>query len=186
MRVCYAAVFIEGCCVLGLFPYLASFLFDLGETSLSIAGIVIAGFAVGGLFYTLTVSRFLPRLGVNGMMITGAALVGLQLAVIAFGPGWKVQVACLLLMGWGFYMIHGCLQVFASELSVEARATALSLHSFFFFMGQTVGPIAYGFGIQHAGKIPTLLTSAVIIIALGFACARLLRQRRPADAGLAV
>ena len=59
-------------------------------------------------------------------------------------------------MGWGFYMIHGCLQVFASELSVEARATALSLHSFFFFMGQTVGPIAYGFGIQHARQGPDL------------------------------
>jgi predicted MFS family arabinose efflux permease len=179
---CYAAVFIEGCCVLGLFPYIASFLFDLGETSLSIAGIVIAGFAVGGLFYTMTVSRFLPRLGVNGMMISGAALVGLQLAAIAFGPGWKIQVACLLIMGWGFYMIHGCLQVFASELSVEARATALALHSFFFFMGQTVGPIAYGFGIQSVGKMPTLLASAVIITALGFACARLLRQRPPADA----
>ncbi|HLX18262.1 MAG TPA: MFS transporter [Bradyrhizobium sp.] len=178
---CYAAVFIEGCCVLGLFPYLASFLFELGETSLSIAGIVIAGFAVGGLIYSMTVSRFLPRLGVKGMMITGAALVGLQLAAVAFGPGWKVQAMCLLFMGWGFYMIHGCLQVFASELSVGARATALSLHSFFFFMGQTVGPIAYGFGIQSIGKISTLMTSAVIIIVLGFACARLLRQRRPAD-----
>ena len=180
---CYGAVFVEGCCVLGLFPYLASFLFELGETSLSIAGIVIAGFAVGGLFYTLTVSRFLPRLGVKGMMIAGASLVGLQLAVIAFGPSWQIQAISLLFMGWGFYMIHGCLQVFASELSVEARATALSLHSFFFFMGQTVGPIAYGFGIQKVGKISTLLTSAVIIVALGFACARFLRQTRPADAG---
>ena len=65
-RICYGAVFIEGCCVLGLFPFIAAFLFELGETSLSIAGIVIAGFAVGGLFYTLTVSRFLPRIGVNG------------------------------------------------------------------------------------------------------------------------
>ena len=148
--ICFAAVFIEGCCVLGLFPYLAAFLFELGETSLSIAGIVIAGFAVGGLFYTLSVSRFLPRLGVNGMMMVGATLVGLQLAVIAFGPAWKIQALSLLFMGWGFYMIHGCMQVFASELSVEARATALSLHSFFFFMGQTVGPIAYGFGIQNA------------------------------------
>ena len=179
---CYAAVFIEGCCVLGLFPYIASFLFELGETSLSIAGIVIAGFAVGGLLYTMTVSRFLPRLGVNGMMITGASLVGLQLAAIAFGPGWKIQAISLVIMGWGFYMIHGCLQVFASELSVEARATALALHSFFFFMGQTVGPIAYGFGIQTVGKVATLLTSAVIIAALGFACAWLLRQRKPADA----
>jgi predicted MFS family arabinose efflux permease len=179
---CYAAVFVEGCCVLGLFPYLASFLFELGETSLSIAGIVIAGFALGGLFYTLTVSRFLPWLGVKGMMILGGSMVGLQLAVIAFGPNWKVQAISLLFMGWGFYTIHGCLQVFASELSVEARATAMSLHSFFFFMGQTVGPIAYGFGILNVGKIPTLLTSAAIIVALGFACARLLRQRRPEDA----
>jgi hypothetical protein len=48
-----------------------------------------------------------------------------------------------------------------------------------------VGPIAYGCGIQHAGKVPTLLASAVIILALGFACARLLRPTRAADAGRA-
>jgi len=82
----------------------------------------------------------------------------------------------------GFYIAHGCLQVFASELSVEARATALSLHSFFFFMGQTVGPLAYGFGLQHAGKMPTLFASALIMVVLGFVCARLLKQRAPADA----
>ena len=101
---------------------------------------------------------------------------------LRWGRSWKLQALSLLFMGWGFYMIHGCLQVFASELSVEARATALSLHSFFFFMGQTLGPIAYGFGIQHAGKVPTLLTAAAIMVALGIVCARLLRQTRPADA----
>src|SRR3981189_2002485 len=57
--VSYSAVFIEGCCVLGLFPFIAAFLFELGETSLSVAGLVIAGFAVGGLFYTLSISRLL-------------------------------------------------------------------------------------------------------------------------------
>ena len=181
-RICYGAVFIEGCCVLGLFPFIAAFLFELGQTSLSIAGIVIAGFAVGGLFYTLTVSRFLPVIGVNGMMIGGAALVGVQLIAVAMGPEWKLQTLSLIFMGWGFYMIHGSLQVFASELSAEARATALSLHAFFFFMGQTIGPIAYGFGIQHAGKAPTLLTAGAIMIALGYVCAKLLRQTRPADA----
>src|SRR5439155_1079730 len=111
----------------GLFPFLAAFLFELGETSLSIAGIVIAGFAVGGLFYTMTVSRFLPRIGVNGMMIGGATLVGVQLIAVAMGPEWRLQTLSLIFMGWGFYMIHGSLQVFASELSAEARATALSL-----------------------------------------------------------
>lgn len=184
-RVCYAAVFVEGCCVLGLFPFIASFLFDLGETSLSLAGIVIAGFAIGGLFYTMTVSRVLPRLGMKGMMIAGASLVGLQLVGVALSPGWKIQFLVLLLMGWGFYTIHGCLQVFASELSAEARATALSLHSFFFFFGQTLGPIGYGFGLHHAGKVPTLLTTAAAMIALGFVCAKRLRPRAPADAAAA-
>jgi predicted MFS family arabinose efflux permease len=181
-RICYGAVFIEGSCVLGLFPFIAAFLFDLGQTSLSIAGLVIAGFAIGGLFYTATVARFLPRLGVGGMMMAGAALVGVQLTATAFGPNWQMQFVVLLLMGWGFYMIHGCLQVFASELSVEARATALSLHSFFFFMGQTAGPIAYGFGLGHAGKIPTLFAAASAMLVLGVICARLLKPRLPADA----
>jgi len=180
-RICYSAVFVEGCCVLGLFPFIAAFLFDLGEKSLSAAGLVIAGFAIGGLFYTATVSRFLPAIGVKGMMIAGATLVAIQIVATAFGPAWKIQLLCMLMMGWGFYMIHGCLQVFASELSVEARATALSLHSFFFFMGQTVGPIAYGFGLQHAGKVPTLLSAAAAMVALGLTCARLLRQTRPVD-----
>ena len=182
--ICYAAVFIEGCCVLGLFPFIASFLFDLGQTSLSIAGIVIAGFAIGGLFYTMTVSRLLPKIGVNGMIIGGAALVGVQLMAVALGPEWRLQLLGLVFMGWGFYMIHGSLQVFASELSAEARATALSLHAFFFFMGQTVGPIAFGFGIQHAGKVATLLTAGTVMIVLGFVCARLLRQTKPADAAV--
>ncbi len=181
-KICYGAVFIEGCCVLGLFPFVASFLFELGVTSLSISGLVIAGFAVGGLFYTMSVSRFLPQLGVKGMMISGGLLMGLQFVLVAFGPAWQFQFASFILMGWGFYMLHGSLQVFSSELSVEARATALSLHAFFFFMGQTVGPIAYGFGILNLGKIPTLLASAVIIASVGFGCARWLRQTRPADA----
>lgn len=182
-RVCFTAVFVEGCVVLGLFPYLAAFLFDLGEVRLSIAGLVIAGFAVGGLFYTLSVSRMLPKLGVKGMMIGGAAVVAAQLVVVGLGPIWPVQFASMLAMGWGFYMIHGCLQVFASELSPQARATSMSLHSFFFFMGQTVGPLAYGQGIAHFGKLPTLIASAVIMIVVGLACVKLLKPAAAGDEG---
>src|SRR5207245_1202470 len=97
----------------------------LGPLVVVAAIAVVAGFRLGGLFSSMTVSRCLPSLGVKGMMIVGASLVGLQLAAVAFGPSWKIQAVSLLIMGWGFYMIHGCLQVFASELSVEARATAL-------------------------------------------------------------
>ncbi|QND70975.1 MFS transporter [Tardiphaga robiniae] len=178
----YSAVFIEGCCILGLFPYISSFLFDRGVTSLSIAGLVIACFAVGGLFYTATVSRMLARLGINGMMIYGGIVIAIQLAATAFSPNWQIQALSLLLMGWGFYMLHGSLQIFSTELSQEARASAMSLHAFCFFMGQSVGPIAYGFGLAHAGKMPTLLISAAIVFALGFAAAKLLRPMKPTDA----
>ncbi len=176
-RICYLAVFIEGLCVLGLFPFVAAFLFELGETRSSIAGWVISGFAVGGLIYTLMVSRLLPWLGVRGLMITGAALMASQLAIIGFGPRWEIQALCFVLIGLGFYNLHGCLQVFASDLAPEARASALSLHSFCFFLGQAVGPILYGVALGHLGKHTTLLGSSAIILALGFVCARFLNQK---------
>jgi predicted MFS family arabinose efflux permease len=181
-RICYPAVFVEGCCVFGLFPFIASFMVDRGQTSSSIAGIVIAGFAAGGLIYTTTISHVLPRLGVKRAMIVGSGLVGLQLAMMAFGASWKVQFVLLLLMGWGFSLIHGCLQVFASELSVTTRAVAMSLHVFFYSMGQTVGPIAYGFGLRYFGKLPTLLVSAGIMAVLGLACALLLETPKREEA----
>ena len=151
-RVCYRGVFIEGSCVLGLFPFVAAFLAELGEPRLSIAGLVIAGFPLGGLVYTSTVSRLLPRIGEKGLMIGGGALMASQLVVIALGPPWQAQLACFVVLGCGFYMIHGSLQTFASEISIEARGTAVALHAFCFFLGQTAGPIAYGYGILHFGQ----------------------------------
>jgi predicted MFS family arabinose efflux permease len=124
----------------------------------------------------------LARLGINGMMVTGGILIAIQLAATGFSPNWQIQALNLLLMGWGFYMLHGSLQIFSTELSQEARASAMSLHAFCFFMGQSVGPIAYGFGLAHAGKMPTLLIAAALVFGLGFFAAKLLKQRDPADA----
>ncbi len=176
-RVCFSAVFVEGFCVLGLFPFVAAFLFELGETRSSIPGVVIAAFAVGGLLYTMSVSRLLPRVGTKGLMVGGSVVVGSQIVAIAFGPRWEVQALCFLIMGWGFYCLHGSLQVFSSDLAPEARASALSLHAFCFFMGQAVGPIIYGFALSHAGKLPTLIVSAAMIMVLGSVAARLLNRK---------
>lgn len=181
-QVCYPAVFIEGCCVLGLFPFVAAFLVELGEPRLSIAGVVIAGFAVGGLVYTSSVSRLLPALGEKGLMIGGGLLIASQLIGVALGPPWQVQLACFIVLGCGFYMIHGSLQTFASEISVEARSTAVGLHAFFFFLGQTAGPLVYGFGLASFGKLPTLLVMAAVMLLLASVCALLLRHSHQAAA----
>ncbi|MBN8979971.1 MAG: MFS transporter [Rhizobiales bacterium] len=179
-RVCFTAVFIEGALVLGLFSFVAAFLFELGETRASIPGIVIAAFAVGGLLYTMSVSRLLPKFGSKALMIGGAAVVAIQFVIVAFGPRWEVQAFSFLLMGWGFYSLHGSLQVFSSDLAPEARASALSLHAFFFFLGQAAGPIVYGYELSHFGKLTTLLLSAAAILILGLIAAQLL-HRRPGE-----
>ena len=41
------------------------------------------------------------------------------------------------------------IQIYASELAPAARGSAMALHSFFFFLGQAVGPIVYGVGLLH-------------------------------------
>jgi predicted MFS family arabinose efflux permease len=177
-RVCYPAVFLEGCCVLGLFPFVAAFLVELGDPRLSIAGIVIAGFAIGGLVYTQSVSRLLPVLGEKGLMIGGGLFIASQLIAIAVGPPWQVQLACFIALGCGFYMIHGSLQTFVSEISVEARGTAVGLHAFCFFLGQTAGPLIYGSALATFGKQPTLLVMAAVMLLLGVACSQLLWHRQ--------
>ncbi len=180
--ICFSSVFIEGLCILGAFPFVAAFLFDLGETRASIPGLVIGAFAVGGLIYSMTVSRLLARVSVRSLMIAGATTVAAQFLIVAFGPRWEVHALCFLLMGWGFYSLHGSLQVFASELAPEARASAVSLHAFFFFMGQAAGPVVYGFGLAHAGKQSTLFVSALMIFLLGLISATLLNRKPTAPA----
>ena len=90
-RLCYLGVFTEGLCIMGLLPFVAAFLQDLGEPRLSIAGLVIGGYAVGGLVYAATISRLVVRLGDNTLMIIGAVLISSQIAIVAFGPPWQVQ-----------------------------------------------------------------------------------------------
>ena len=54
------------------------------------------------------------------------------------------------------------------------------MHVFCFFLGQSAGRIAYGYGILHVGRLSTLPTSAAIMPALGFVCARLLQHKHVA------
>jgi hypothetical protein len=110
--------------------------------------------------------------------IAGAALAGLAVTVAVAGPGWQAEVAALMVMAWGLYMMHAALREFASELSVEARAMALSLHSLSFFMSQSAGQIAYGVGRLQPGKLPTMLTGGAIMVVFVLALAR---WRRPSQ-----
>lgn len=177
-KYCFGAVFLEAIFLFGVFPYMAVLLRSEGVTSASIAGVVIAGFGVGGLIYTIMVSRLLNSFGERRLMAAGGMLMAFGLVVIALRMPWPVEFANFVLLGFSFYFLHGCLQVYVTELAPSARASATAGHSFFFFIGQALGPVVYGLGLSSGiGIIPVLLLGAVVLTATGWICALRLHRK---------
>jgi predicted MFS family arabinose efflux permease len=179
-KICFGAVFLEAVFMYGCFPYIATMLHEVGETRASIAGLVIAGFGIGGALYGVTVSRVLAMLGEQRMMRIGGTTMGFCLLVIAGTFAWPVEFANFALLGFGFYMLHAVIQIYASELSPVARGSAMALHSFFFFLGQAAGPIVYGAGLSsRVGIRPVLIFGAAVLFGVGLICAHWLRRPDP-------
>jgi MFS transporter, DHA1 family, inner membrane transport protein len=176
-KVCFSAVFVEAVFIHGLFPYVAILLIASGETRASIAGIVIAAFGLGGVVYSLSVPVLVAKIEQRLLMIVGGSMAAAALVLIAFNFPWYIQTTVFALFGFGFYLLHGSIQVHVTELSSTARGVAASLHSCFFYLGQASGPVVYGYGFAHAGEAPTLLIGAAMVLLVGFVCARLLRHR---------
>ena len=175
-KFCFGTVFLEAVFMYGVFPYIATMLHEAGVTSASIAGIVIAGFGVGGALYALSVSQLLRHLGESWMMRGGGTVMGLCLIVIAWRVPWPAQMGTFICLGFGFYMLHAVIQIYASELAPAARGSAMALHSFFFFLGQAVGPVLYGAGLNSIGLNPVMYVGAGVLIATGLVCAQNLRR----------
>lgn len=177
-KFCFLAVFLEGVAVFGLFPFVALLLLGAGEARASIAGLVIAGFSIGGVAYSLAVTPLTRRWRPREMMVGGGVTAAVAFVVIALDPPWQVQFAAFVTLGIGFYLLHACIQVEASELSSESRGTAMSLHSLFFFVGHSVGPVLYTIGFAYLGAGPSVLLGGVLMLFVGFMCARYLGRRR--------
>src|SRR6185437_8836730 len=159
-KICFGAVFLEAVFMYGVFPHIANMMHAAGITLASIAGVVIAGFGIGGALYGVTVSRLLPILGERWMMRFGGMTMGFCLLVIATTLPWPVEFFNFALLGFGFYSLHAVIQIYASELAPSARGSAMALHSFFFFMGQAIGPIVYGLSLATIGIRPMLVFGA--------------------------
>jgi predicted MFS family arabinose efflux permease len=176
-KVCFTSVFFEAVFIHGLFPYVALLLLAIGETRASVAGLLIAAFAVGGVFYSLVLPVLIVRVRERLLMLAGGTLAAAGLVLIALHFPWMWQVAIYGLFGFGFYLLHGSIQVHVTDLSQTARGAAASLHSSFFYLGQAVGPVVYGYGFAHGEAEPTIFLGAAVVMTVGLACSRLLRHR---------
>jgi DHA1 family inner membrane transport protein len=178
-KICFTAVFFEAIFIHGLFPYVALLLLAVGEPSATVAGLLIACFALGGVGYSLSIPFLILRVPERWLMMVGGTLAAISLVLIAMNLSWTTQIAIYALFGYGFYLLHSCIQVHVTDLSQTARGAATSLHSTFFFMGQAIGPIVYGYGFAHGGMEATLLVGAVVVMTVGLVCSRLLRRPEP-------
>ncbi len=183
-KFCFSSVFFEGITIHGLFPFVAILLLASGATRSSYAGIVIAAFGLGGILFSVSLPWLVARMTERYMMLAGAACACVAFILITFNVPWYTMAAVFLLFGIGFYMLHNCIQVHVTDLSQTARATAMSMHSCFFFFGQAIGPIYYSYAFRHFGNSAPLFVGAAVIIAIGLICARYLRHRWR-DGGLA-
>ncbi|MCW5690626.1 MAG: MFS transporter, partial [Pseudolabrys sp.] len=175
-KICFGAVAVEGALMYGVFPHLAALFHDMGETRASIPGLVIGGFALGGVLYSLRVSLLLRTFGETWMMRIGGSLMGLTVGFIALRAPWQADIVDFAILGLGFYMLHGVIQIYASELAPAARGSAMALHSFFYFLGQAAGPAIYTLGFGTAGVTLTLVVSGVLLVLNGLVAAHYLRR----------
>ncbi|MBK3397578.1 MULTISPECIES: MFS transporter [Methylobacterium] len=176
-RVLFAAVFVEAVAVFGIFPHLAHLIEARGEGGPREAGLVLAGFAAGGLTYSLTVGLLLRLLGQTRMLMAGGAVSGGALLTVGLAGAWQTDAAALVALGLGFYMLHNTFQVQVTEVVPEARASAVALHAFSFFCGQAIGVAVLGLGLETLGQLPALALCAATILAVGLVTAR--RLARP-------
>jgi len=168
----FAAVAVEGGLVFGVFPFIAPLLIDRTIGSTMEAGFAIGAFGLGGLLFAALVAPLLARFGQGGVIRIGGATAALALIGFALAPSLVVATLAGLGLGLGFYMIHNAIQTRATELAPQARGSAMSLHAFAFFGGQSLGPIAYGLGAMVFGLPITLALAGAAIMVLALLLAR--------------
>jgi predicted MFS family arabinose efflux permease len=168
VRVVLLAAAIEGFLFFGAFGYLGAFLRHEFGLSYSAIGFTLAGFALGGVAYSVFVKVLLRRLGQRGLVAGGGILLLVCFATVAIAARWEPCVPAIAGLGLGYYMLHNTLQTRATEMAPEARGSAVSAFAFCLFLGQTLGVSAAGVGIQCVGYRPIIGLTGVALAALAW------------------
>ena len=172
-----AAVAIEGMTLFGFLPYVAHRIETLGLGGAREAGLVISAMSVGGITFTMFVRQLLRLLGAHRLIRVGGVITAVGLAGIAYSPSWQVEALMFAILGFGFFSMHNCLQLQATELAPSARSTAMALFAFCFFLGQALGPVLYQAGFATLGGELPVVMGGLLLMATSFFVAHRLRPK---------
>jgi predicted MFS family arabinose efflux permease len=169
--------FIESGAMYGAFTYVGADLHLRFGVGFTLVGLFVGTFAIGGLIYSLSVRVLVNRLGQIGLATGGGVLLAIAYVTLAFAPHYWIAPAAITLTGLGFYMLHNTLQTNATQMTPQARGTAVAIFSSALYLGQTAGVAAGGVVFDRFTAVPLFLISGVVLLALALWFARQLKRR---------
>jgi MFS transporter, YNFM family, putative membrane transport protein len=176
-RLIILAAGLEYCVMFGAFAYVGADLFARFGLRFSLVGLTIGTFAIGGLIYAASAPNLVARLGQSGLAKWGGILLGCAYLLLALIPVWWIAPLAVTFIGLGFYMLHNTLQTNATQMSPEARGTAVGLFSAALYLGQTAGVAAMAPVLDRVGAPPVFIAAAILLAVLGGWLSRRLQRR---------
>jgi MFS transporter, YNFM family, putative membrane transport protein len=178
-RIVILAAFFEGALAWGAFAYIGADLHLRFGLTYTLVGVTVGCFGIGGLLYAGLVKILVRRLGQIGLAIGGSLVLAAAYVALAGSPAWWLAPIATTAIGLGFYMLHNTLQTNATQMTPQARGTAVALFSSALYIGQTAGVALGALVIDRVGAIPLFLGTAIAfpVLALWFA-GELKRRRR--------
>jgi MFS transporter, YNFM family, putative membrane transport protein len=170
------AAAIEYMFMMGAFAYVGADLRVRFGLSYSTIGLVICMFGVGGLIYTVLAPKFVGGLGQRGLAMWGGFIAAAAYLLLAVAPVWWMTPLIVIFVGLGFYMLHNTLQTNATQMSPEARGTAVGVFSAALYLGQTAGVALVAPVFDRVGAQPAFVAAAAVLFGLGIVLGRRLKK----------
>jgi len=144
-------------------------------------GLIVGTFGVGGLIYAGSVQQLVNLLGQPGLAIFGGVLLGLAYLTLALGAAWWLAPLAVTTIGLGFYALHNTLQTNATQMTPEARATAVAIFSSAIYLGQMIGVATAAFVFDRFGAPALFVATAIVLPILAWWFAGRLKRRAAAN-----
>jgi predicted MFS family arabinose efflux permease len=101
--------------------------------------------------------------------------------VLAIGAAWWLAPLAVAAIGLGFYALHNTLQTNATQMTPQARGTAVAIFSSAIYLGQTLGVALAALVIDRFTAVPVFVVAALVLPALAWWFAVRLKDRRKSD-----
>lgn len=162
------AVFIEASTAWGAFAYVGADLHLRFGLSFAAIGLIVGTFGIGGLIYAASVGLLVKRFGQPGIAVVGGVVLGLAYLVLAIGAAWWLAPVAVTGIGFGFYALHNTLQTNATQMTPQARATAVAIFSSAIYLGQVLGVAAAAVVFDRFTAAPLFIATAIALPALAW------------------